>query len=33
MFQPAEAMFMENIDVEEYISVLPERGLFRSKHI
>jgi hypothetical protein len=26
-------MFMENIDVEEYISVLPERGLFRSKHI
>jgi hypothetical protein len=33
MLRPAEAMFRENTDVEEYISVLPEHGLLRSKDV
>ena len=33
MFRPEEAMFRENTDVFLYISVLPEHGRCRPKHV
>jgi hypothetical protein len=33
MFRPEEAVFRENTGVFLYISVLPEHGLCRPKHV
>jgi len=33
MFRPEEAMFRENTGVFLYVSVIPEHGLCRPKHI